>query len=91
MQYHLFTIIERNGDFENVTYYLIVDETGVGVDPEEHGHRFAQRHRGSSESDWDELDQAYWADTALVRYDDHKEIPAEHGEVLKYYHYTEYV
>ena len=91
MHYHLFTILECNGDFENFTYYLVIDETGAGVDPEEYGQQLAKRHRDLSESDWDELEQAYWADTALVRYDDHKEIPAEHGEVLKRYHYTEYV
>ena len=91
MHYHLFTIIERNGDFENVTYYLLIDETGAGVDPEEHGQQLAKRHRSLSDSHWDEGAQAYWDDTTMICYDDHKEIPAEHGEVLKQYHCTEYV
>ena len=89
MKYHLFTILERNGEYENHTEYLLATEGNIDVDQE--GLRLAREHRSSRIDQWDDLEGGYWADHMLIFFDNHKEIPPEHGEVLAEYICTEFV
>ncbi len=79
MKYFIGKILERNGDFEYKTDYLFQTDGN----PEQYAEKMAMQWYDSDEDDYDEDQEGYWVDSALVFNNGHQEITEAEFEVMK--------
>ena len=79
MKYFIGKILERNGDSEYTTSYLFQTDEN----PEQYAERMAMEWYDSSVDDYDEDEEGYWVDSALVFNAGHQEITEAEFDVMK--------
>jgi hypothetical protein len=81
MKYIIRKILERNGDFEYRTDYLFQTDGN----PEQYAEKMAMEWYGGDEDAYDEDQEGYWADSALIFNNGHQEITEAEFDVMKKY------